>query len=190
MLQLGIGLGNYVSTHQVLPPGVVDHKGPILDVPRGYHFGWAVQILPYFEQRNLYDQFDFRRGLYEGRNITVQGGGLAIFHCPSGGSGYAGCHHDIEAPIDVDNHGVLFLNSHVAYDDITDGRAYTILLGEISGPMSLGWASGTRASLRNTGLGINAPDPTSLGTGFNARPVRDIAAHLRRRLRQPARWGS
>ena len=83
LLQLGIALGNYVSTHEVLPPGVVNDKGPIQNVPRGYHFGWAVQILPFLEQRNLYRQFDFRHGLYEGRNVTVQSGRMSTFLCPS-----------------------------------------------------------------------------------------------------------
>ncbi len=165
LLQLGIALGNYVSTHEVLPPGVVNNKGPIQNVPRGYHFGWAVQILPFLEQKNLYRQFDFRHGLYEGRNVTVQSGRMTTFLCPSspwaGSTNYMGCHHDLEAPIDVDNHGVLFLNSHVRYDDITDGPAYTILLGESRGGASLSWASGTRATLRNTGSSMNEPDPTA-----------------------------
>ena len=72
---------------------------------------------------------------------------------------FAGCHHDVEAPIDVNNHGVLYLNSHVGYDDITDGPAYTILLGETGAGALLGWASGTRDTLRNTGMRINAPEP-------------------------------
>ncbi len=172
LLQLGIAMGHYVSTHEVLPPGVVNDKGPIQNVPTGYHFGWAVQILPFLEQRNLHRQFDFRRGIYEGRNVTVQSGRIGTFLCSSdpwaGSSNYMGCHHDVEAPIDADNHGVLYLNSHVAYDDITDGPAYTFLLGEGRSGASLTWASGTRATLRNTGSGINAPDPTVAG----ARPGR------------------
>jgi hypothetical protein len=72
---------------------------------------------------------------------------------------YAGCHHDVEAPIAGDNTGILYLNSRVSYDDITDGPAYTILLGEITrGSPTLGWASGTRATLRNTGHALDAPD--------------------------------
>ena len=39
----------------------------------------------------------------------------------NGSISYAGCHHDVEAPIAADNHGVLYLNSHVRFDDITDG---------------------------------------------------------------------
>ncbi len=163
LLQLGIALGNYVSTHEVLPPGVVNDKGPIQNVPQGYHFSWTVQILPFLEQRILYREFDFRLGVYEGRNATVQVGRLSVLSCPSDWSlsttSYMGCHHDVEAPIDSDNHGVLYLNSHVAYDDITDGRAYTILVGEAQAGPSLSWASGTRATLRNTGSPINAPNP-------------------------------
>jgi hypothetical protein len=30
-------------------------------------------------------------------------------------------YYDIEAPIDVDNHRLLFLNSHVRFDEIHDG---------------------------------------------------------------------
>ncbi len=71
-----------------------------------------------------------------------------------------GCHHDVEAPIDADNHGVLYLNSHVGYDDITDGPACTILLGEVRSGATLSWASGTRGTLRNTGSPINTPEPT------------------------------
>jgi prepilin-type N-terminal cleavage/methylation domain-containing protein len=39
LLQLGIGFGSYVSTHSVLPPGVVNDKGPIQNLPIGYHHG-------------------------------------------------------------------------------------------------------------------------------------------------------
>jgi hypothetical protein len=74
-------------------------------------------------------------------------------------SAYAGCHHDIEAPIDADNHGLLFLNSKIRHSQIYDGSSQTILLGEaLTGPNSLGWVSGTRATLRNTSV-IEAPQP-------------------------------
>ena len=54
---------------------------------------------------------------------------------------------------------MLYLNSHVRFDDITDGPAQTILLGEFrqSDPRLLGWASGTRSTLRNTGHPLNDP---------------------------------
>ena len=56
------------------------------------------------------------------------------------------------AAIAAGNHGVLYLNSKVRYDEITDGPAYTILLGESPGDaVTLGWVSGTRSTLRSTG---------------------------------------
>src|SRR5258708_11399747 len=50
VMQLGIALQSYESSHELLPPGVVNTTGPILDQPKGYHYGWLVQILPFFEQ--------------------------------------------------------------------------------------------------------------------------------------------
>jgi prepilin-type processing-associated H-X9-DG protein len=127
-----------------------------------------VQILPFIEQGNLYRQIDFRQGVYAPANTTVLATQLKMFICASspwrGRMNYAGSHHDVEAPIDADNHGVLYLNSHVRHDDITDGPAYTILLGEHKGGAGFGWALGTRATLRNTGPPINAREPLTIPT--------------------------
>src|SRR6266446_3699873 len=70
LMQLGIGMGNYASTHSVFPPGVVNDKGPILNLPYGYHHGWVVQILPFIGQDNVYRRMDFRHGVYEPANAT------------------------------------------------------------------------------------------------------------------------
>lgn len=72
-------------------------------------------------------------------------------------SHYAGVHHDSEAPIDVTNNGVFFLNSRVTYEDLSDGSSQTIFFGEkFVEANDLGWMSGTNATLRNAGLAINA----------------------------------
>jgi prepilin-type N-terminal cleavage/methylation domain-containing protein len=172
LLQVGLALGNYASAHNVLPPGVVEGKGPILNVPTGYHYSWVVQILPFIEQSNVYRRFDFRYGVYHPGNTTAREAVISTLLCPSNTTSrpnsYAGCHHDVDAPIDANNRGVLYLNSRIGYDDITDGPAYTILLGEmIGGSPSLGWASGTRATLRNTGHRINEPDYLFKAMGTN-----------------------
>jgi prepilin-type processing-associated H-X9-DG protein len=130
-----------------------------------------VQILPYIGQNNIYRNFNFQEGVYEASNQTVVDVHIATLLCPSdsgrGRNSYAGCHHDTDAPIDTDNHGVLYLNSRVRLDDIPDGAASTILLGEARhGGPSLGWASGTRSTLRNTGIRINAPDPLATAAVF------------------------
>ena len=89
---------------------------------------------PLHRARNVYRRY--RLPARRLRRRQLHGDRLPVSTCscapPAGAaaSNYAGCHHDVEAPIDADNHGVLYLNSHVGYDDITDGPAYTILLGE------------------------------------------------------------
>jgi prepilin-type N-terminal cleavage/methylation domain-containing protein/prepilin-type processing-associated H-X9-DG protein len=164
LTQLILAVRQYESAHQVLPPGVLDPAGPVQSVPQGYHFNWLVQLLPYLEKENAYNQIDFSVGVYAPANKPVRDWGSAAFLCPSdvgaapvGVSNYAGCHHDVEAPIDANNNGVFFLNSGVRLEDISDGSAHTIFLGEKRiGQADLGWMSGTRATLRNTGTPINA----------------------------------
>jgi prepilin-type N-terminal cleavage/methylation domain-containing protein len=170
LTQLGIALQNYEAAQQVLPPGTVNPKGPIRSVPQGYHMGWLVQLLPYIEENTTFKNIDFSVGVYDKKNAPVRAIGIALFQCPSYSgsrsedvriSNYAGCHHDVEAPIDQDNHGVFFLNSHISSRDITDGTTHTIFVGEkLGGQRDLGWMSGTRATLRNTGapLGTTGAD--------------------------------
>ena len=62
----------------------------------------------------------------------------------------------MEAPIDVDNRGVFFLNSQITRDDLKDGAAYTLFIGEKHvDDADLGWLSGTSGTLRNTGSPLN-----------------------------------
>jgi prepilin-type N-terminal cleavage/methylation domain-containing protein/prepilin-type processing-associated H-X9-DG protein len=167
LMQLALALQNYESAHEVLPPGVVNGTGPIVDQPKGYHFGWLTQILPYIEARTIYNHFNLGIGLYETQNSTTRTTLVRSFLCPSdigparGALGvamtnYAGNHHHVEAAIAANNMGVLFLNSAVHLHDVSDGTSQTIFVGEkLNDGLGLGWASGTRASLRNTGTNIN-----------------------------------
>ncbi|MBI3862953.1 MAG: DUF1559 domain-containing protein [Planctomycetia bacterium] len=159
LMQIGLALRNYESAHGSLPPGTVDSQRPIRNVARGYHVGWLVRIAPYVEKTAYYDRFDFTLGVYDKKNsIAIP---FPTLTCPSGSS-YAGCHHDVESPIDIDNSGVLFLNQCISQDDVLDGISHTIYVGEKNGIDVFGWASGTRDSLRNTGT------PMATGRGFSA----------------------
>lgn len=160
-----------------------------------YHMSWITQILPYIEQQNAYRKIDFQQSVYAIQNLPVRQNRISTLICSSDAHGYnamaaltsyRGNHHDTEAPIDVDQNGVLYLNSAVSYESITDGSSSTIFLGEgqLATNSSLGWMSGTRSSLRNAGSGISSeytwqvqpgqpgesPDPLEVG-GFSSHHV-------------------
>jgi len=176
VVQVGLSLHSYEFHFESLPPGVTNPDGPIRNEPQGNHVSWIVKVLPYLEQNVLYRKFDQAAGAYADVNAELRAVRLRPLECPTNNlpntneaktiahSSYAGCHHDAEAPIDKDNHGLLFLNSKIKYAQIYDGSSSTILLGElIVSPEGLGWASGTRATLRNTSA-IEAGQ-AYLGTG-------------------------
>ncbi|HEV3136752.1 MAG TPA: DUF1559 domain-containing protein, partial [Pirellulales bacterium] len=160
--QLLLAVQSYEDAFESLPAGVTNPEGPIRSEPSGYHQGWLVQILPHLDEGPTYRAIDFSKSVYDPANERVRKLSPNVFLCPSsvdsqsGVSDYAGCHHDVESPIAVDNHGVLFLNSRVRREDITDGASHTLFVGEkLAEPDDLGWMSGTRATLRNTGTRLN-----------------------------------
>lgn len=191
LAQLGIAVHNFEFSMERFPAGVQNNGGPIKSEELGQHVGFLVELLPYIEQYGISKNFDIALGTYAKANAPAREMQIPTYNCPSFGfhmnvagtaglTNYAGCHHSTEAPIDADNDGVLFLNSHIGYGDILDGSSNTILIGEmLPMPDSLGWASGTRASLRNTGpmLGytewelaqVNPPASVDDVGGFGSR---------------------
>ncbi|KAA5544571.1 DUF1559 domain-containing protein [Roseiconus nitratireducens] len=170
LVQIALATHHYEFSMEQFPPGVTNPNGPIRnEINAGMHIGWMTRILPYIEQQRAFEMFDFDKSAYSDENAPVRALEISAFKCPSnpmssggfrgqnsgdsvGTSTYAGCHHDVEAPIDADNHGMLFLNSAIRFSDISDGSSHTILIGEHLGDFDhLGWVSGTRATLRNTG---------------------------------------
>lgn len=194
MMQIGLALHNYEMAFQVLPPGVSNPTGPILNKPDGYHMSWIVQILPYLEQRNAFNKVDFRESVYAKVNQPVRAHTLQMFLCPSSPAMptgqaddgslfalncFAGIHNDIETPINENQDGVMFLNSSIRYDQVTDGSSNTIYVGEYrtdSVPITgqyLGWMSGTRGTLRNAV--IASKGGPLIAPGVNSSPAAPAA---------------
>ena len=160
--QLIMAVHDYEMAQEHYPSGTVNPTGPIRSLPGGQHISWIARILPYLEERAVYNTMDLSLSAYHAKNDPARQTSVELLVCPSNPAGtwpysnYAGCHHDVEAPIDADNRGVFFLNSHLTRDDLKDGAAYTLFLGEkMPDDTDLGWISGTSSTLRNTGSPLN-----------------------------------
>jgi prepilin-type N-terminal cleavage/methylation domain-containing protein/prepilin-type processing-associated H-X9-DG protein len=166
LTQLAIAVQGYESAFRVYPPGTIDESGPIVNVAQGYHHNWLGKLLPYMEEQNTYQHIDFSVGVYDEKNKPVREVAISLHFCPSdpyangekNATSYAGLHHDLNQPIDTTNNGVFFLNTALDYEQISDGSSQTIFIGEkfADRQRDLGWMSGTRATLRNTGTPLNA----------------------------------
>lgn len=157
--QIGLALHGYHETHRVFPPGTTNPTGPIDNTSTGFKHGWMIQILPYLDEATVFKAINPNQGIYEQTNIDFSLVGIEVTFCPSSplqvgaNNAYAGCHHDVESPINADDNGMLFLNSRVRLSEVTDGQHHTLLVGEIRDHGM--WQVGSRMSLRNTGTAID-----------------------------------
>jgi prepilin-type N-terminal cleavage/methylation domain-containing protein len=177
--QLLLAMGTYEDAFECYPSGVINPEGPIKNEPEGLHQSWTISMLPYLDELVVYKLFDAKASVYAPENAQVRGYWPRMLICPSepldvaGTSNYAGCHNDVEAPIDTGNSGVLFLNSRIRQDEVTDGLRHTLFLSEkLAEAGDLGWLSGTRATLRNTGS-----PPNSRGSEESTTELRVEEAH-------------
>jgi prepilin-type N-terminal cleavage/methylation domain-containing protein/prepilin-type processing-associated H-X9-DG protein len=179
--EIDLAIQGYLTTYNVLPAGSYDASGPVLSTPEARAVSWIVSLLPYMEQTGLYHAFDPAYGANAPENHTVAMARLNTLTCPAERppgnvwffagaaplrandgpfSSYAGCQNDVETPIDQNNNGVFYLNSRVRIVDVYDGLSQTFFVGEVIKSSPLGWVSGTRATLRNTGQPLNGLDRT------------------------------
>lgn len=184
LMQISLAIQNYEMAFEILPAGIYNQTGPIKNEPVGYHMGWLAGLMPYLDQPNLNRSIDFNQSVYAPVNQQARKAPVPVLRCPSDPedsltsskaennieiyqTNYAVCYNAGDAPINVDNSGVMYLNSSISYDQITDGSSNTIFIGEhLFQETDLGWMSGTKASLRNTGS-FNADLPNNLGRYSN-----------------------
>jgi prepilin-type N-terminal cleavage/methylation domain-containing protein len=94
-------------------------------------------------------------------------------------SDYAGCHASTSVPIDVNNDGLLYLNSSESLYEIPDGSSTTILVGEKQLRLrDTGWMTGDYSTLRNTGVPTDTdyyPRPGDYAQGYEEPAAVDAA---------------
>jgi len=88
--QIGLALQNYHSTVGSLPPGNINSAAglcpgnPEPTAAYSSQFGnWAIAILPYLEQGNLFDRYDFRSLNESPENQAVREMVVSTYACPS-----------------------------------------------------------------------------------------------------------
>ena len=123
--QIALALLNYESTYKCFPPAVITDKDgrPMRS--------WRVAILPFLEQRPLYDQYDFNQPWDSPRNRTLTNVRIPVYQCPSSPN-----------PSSTETNYVMISgkgtigglpNEKVTMADVTDGTSNTILVVEVVG---------------------------------------------------------
>ncbi|MEM1068412.1 MAG: DUF1559 domain-containing protein [Planctomycetota bacterium] len=182
LIRLSLAISAYSFEHGHYPAGTINETGPIVNVTEGYHHNWIAALLPSLDEEAVAAAIDTDVGVYHVNNQAVRELQLGFLMCPSNSmpqpntSSYAGIHASTETPIDEGNDGVFRLNLQLTDDDIKDGTAHTIFLAEKLSLMreDFGWISGTRSTLRNTGLGINGERERIRGPQDANSVVKDV----------------
>ena len=82
--QLGLGMHNYLETHNTFPPGFVYTGAPTgAAVPANGGASWGVYVLPFIDQAPLYKKFNLSLPMSNAANLAFVGTVLPAFRCPS-----------------------------------------------------------------------------------------------------------
>jgi prepilin-type N-terminal cleavage/methylation domain-containing protein len=84
--QMGLALLNYESAHRSFPAAA---SGPATTASAGppMRHGWVASTLPFIEQANVQNVYDFRVHWYDPPNANVIQIPLSVYNCPSAESG-------------------------------------------------------------------------------------------------------
>ena len=139
--QLSLAALNYESAHMHFPSGVFDDDDNLRDALR---VGW-VDMLPYIEQGNLYQQYDLDSDWKSTNNVALIEIEVPIFRCPSsvgnfdqfGGFEGSLCDYAMSKGPSASlvrnsrlQMGVFDVNSETKFSAITDGSSNVFMIGE------------------------------------------------------------
>jgi prepilin-type processing-associated H-X9-DG protein len=174
--QMGLALHSYHDNLNCFPPGYIAGSDDITSTTPGW--GWAVMIMPYLELANPGHSINTLLPIEDPSNTVGVVPRLPVFLCPTDiypdspfavtsdpadtvvviqttPCSYAGCVGNDASEVDnnlVPWNGVLFRNSQIRADDITDGTSSTIIIGE-------------RAWAQTKGVWVGAPQRALIRAG-------------------------
>jgi len=143
---IALALHNYHSIYKCFPPAVITDKDgkPMRS--------WRVAILPFMEQKPLYDRYNFNEPWDGPRNRALAGIAIPTYRCPSETS-----------PNLTETNYVMIVgkgtiggtpNEIVGIKDITDGTSNTILVVEVTGT-GIHWMEPRDLSLEELSYRLN-----------------------------------
>jgi len=170
MRQMGLALHSFHDVFQVLPPGKLDSTSTLAEIqntykkfniPVGTKHSWAQFILPFMEQQNVADLYDWTSDWSDASNQAAREKYIVTFSCPSvplerpryssTGSSRGACsdysvvtavqpelYTKVSPPlIDANTNayleGPMYTNRLHAFRDILDGTSNTFLVAEDGG---------------------------------------------------------
>ncbi|WP_149494829.1 DUF1559 family PulG-like putative transporter [Roseiconus lacunae] len=188
LISIGLAMQSYHDRWSQFPMGTIADSGPIRNEPSGSHHNWLGRLTEFLDQPVIAANIDRSVSIYDEKNADVLALSFPGVRCPSdvgvvaNASSYVGLHHPTAKPIEESDWGMSVLNQALNREDVLDGLSNTVFVSEkITTLGDLGWLSGTRATLRNTGGGIQTDLPeqvlevTEVGTIGSRHPG---GAHL------------
>ena len=160
--QIGIALHGYHETHGTFPAGgwiAVSTQPQTINM----NIGWSAVVLPWLEQRNLFDSLNLSLPYNNAVNSTAGYTVLNVYLCPSeprktfwnlypgdtflaADADYGGMYgpRGLVSPTDSNNppRGPMIYNQNISLAQITDGASQTIQIGEDPEAINAMWISG------------------------------------------------
>jgi prepilin-type processing-associated H-X9-DG protein len=191
--QLALAMHNYHDANGSFPAGT--HPNPQLKPEK--RLSWLVDLLPYVEFKQVYDEIDFKKPWDDPANRKAVELPLALFLNPSVGEqkvnglpvteyiGMAGVGADGPTlPVTSPRAGVFAYDRMTRIQDIMDGTSNTIMISECNKDLG-SWAAGGRATIRALSKKpyIDGPDglgghPEGMQVGFADGSVRFISKQI------------
>lgn len=117
--QCALAFHNYVDAMGKFPQAVL--KGP-----KGHQYSWRVAILPFIEQQELYDQYNFEEDWDSENNLKVMKKMPPVFRHPSQpDDSYDTSYLAVSGPDTI-----FWGDEAISFKDLTDGSSNTILFVE------------------------------------------------------------
>lgn len=129
--QIALALENYEREFGALPPAyTVDADGKPLH-------SWRTLILPYLEQRALYDRIDLSKPWDDPANKEAYDINIHTYHCPNGSDPRG---HTTYQTVVADS-GCLQPGTPRSRSDVTDNPSLTLIVVEVDAEHAVHWMS-------------------------------------------------